>query len=130
MSRFATLFSTPYYDPVDQVTKNILTLSQPLEGPLAPYIQRTRIHTSVSSQPYRNGRLERHGCLFALRPMDYIPCCVARPSCSLLETDELPHLFAFLAEHGYVVDTSLTKMMHLGTVTMDTPIVAFVRYPA
>jgi len=41
-------------------------------------------------------------------------------------TDDLPILLTWLMHNGYVVDTSITKMINQGDVRMKSPIVCFI----
>lgn len=129
---FTTICSTPYYDSHAQETKNILTLSNPIKGPLAPFIATLQqTNSNPSAHPYHNGRLERTRCLFGLRPLGprYACCFQGDRGDAWMETDDIPSLFAFLSDEGYVVETALTQMMHEGSVTLSYPLVAFVRFP-
>jgi hypothetical protein len=46
----------------------------------------------------------------------------------LMCISDLPNLFTFLSNNGYVVDTSMTKMMNESKVQMDNSLLCFISY--
>lgn len=107
------LYSQPYLDKTDQCYKNIITLSNIPDGPLSNYI--VKIHNPYLS-PFKN---IQHGCTFAISKKIYHTHfnnnCI-----DYLITDETSILFSFLLENGYIIDTSISKMILQTDITFHT----------
>jgi hypothetical protein len=106
--------SQVYLDTYNQSYRNILVCSCFPEGPLKSRVQRLQ-NSQIS--PFENNYQR---CILAIMN-DYEPMC----------TDDIPDLFSFLLSNGYVIDTSLTKMMNGSDVKIgaqDSKMVCFVSY--
>jgi hypothetical protein len=90
------LSNTTYFDAIDKLYYNIITINSRPLGPLAQLVV-----------PFKNNKIsaysvsEQHACGLAFRS----------PRNKLMRVDELPELFAFLFANGYTVDTALTTML-------------------
>ena len=42
--------------------------------------------------------------------------------------EELPMLFQFLMNNGYIIDTSITKMMNESSVKLNNPMICYISY--
>jgi hypothetical protein len=90
------LYNTTYFDAIDKLYYNIITISSRPVGPLAQLVVQFKNNKmsaySTSEQP---------NCGLAFRSTKN----------KLMRVDELPELFAFLFANGYTIDTALTTML-------------------
>ena len=139
MSKTVVLYSEPYLDTYNQCYKNIVTLNLMPLGPLAHYVRRikkTPLSTFKQSTPCN----PINKCVLALQKIPNVGfdggmgmCCGnMKNSCNLMSVDDVPDLFSFLLEHGYIVDTSLTKMMNASDIRFQTnnqnKLICFLKY--
>jgi hypothetical protein len=109
------LFSQPYLDNPRQYYKNIITLSNIPEGPLANY-------TVKINSPYLSPfKTKQQNCIFAISNHIFQTNSQQQQKCNnILITDDTPNLFSFLLEKGYTIDTSITKMILETNITFHT----------
>ena len=109
------LYRQPYFDTRNQCYRNIITINDEPKGPLASIVRR------INTAPLGRDNIA---------PM----CCYAVTSFKtkgqLLLFEELPNLFTFLVSNGYKIDTSLTKMLNMSDIRIQTGnnLIAFVLY--
>jgi len=91
------LSNTTYFDAIDKLYYNIITINSMPVGPLNQLVV-----------PYKNNKVSAYSvndqqcnCGWAFRS----------PRNKLMRVDELPELFAFLFANGYIVDTAMTTMI-------------------
>ena len=90
------LSNTTYFDAIDKLYYNIITINCKPVGPLAQLVV-----------PFKNNKISAYS-------INEQPCCgfgFKSPRNKLMRLDELPELFAFLFANGYTVDTALTTMI-------------------
>jgi hypothetical protein len=91
------LSNTTYFDAIDKLYYNIITINRMPVGPLAQLVvpfKKNKVSAYSVNDPLCN-------CGLGFRS----------PRNKLMRLDELPELFAFLLENGYTVDTALTTMV-------------------
>ena len=114
-----TLTSQPFLDQQNECYKNIITVNQKPEGPLANITR--RIHAPKLSPFKENSSCcPQNNCIYGITKID-------NPM-ELMCISDLPNLFTFLSNNGYVVDTSMTKMMNESKVQMDNSLLCFISY--
>jgi hypothetical protein len=98
------LYNTTYFDAVDKLYYNIITISSRPVGPLTQLVV-----------PFKNNKVSAYSV------NDQHPKCGlgfrSTTRNGLMRVDELPELFAFLFANGYTVDTALTTMVLETNVT-------------
>jgi hypothetical protein len=136
MSKTVVLYSEPFLDTYNQCYKNIVTLNLMPQGPLANYVirvKKTPLSTFKQSTPCN----PINKCALAIQKIMNSDvnggCCVnVKNSCNLMTVDDVPDLFSFLFENGYMADTSLTKMMNASDVRFQTnnqnKLICFLKY--
>ena len=90
------LYNTTYFDAIDKLYYNIITISSQPLGPLSQLVVPFK-HNKVSAYSVS----EQPKCGLGFRSTRN----------QLMRVDELPELFAFLFANGYIVDTALTRMV-------------------
>lgn len=116
--------SQPYYDSRNQSYKNIVTINQKPQGPLASLVINVKFQPlSPFKQPSQCART----CGLALKTISNGCGCD-----NLMTVDEIPNLFSFLVTNGYKIDTSITKMMNASDVDFQSDnsakLITFVSY--
>ncbi len=135
MSKTVVLYSEPYLDTYNQCYKNIVTINLMPQGPLAQYVIRIK-NTPLSPFKQSTPCNPINKCSLALTKSvinNGNGCCTnMKNSCNLMTVDDVPDLFSFLLERGYVVDTSLTKMMNASDIRFNTnnqnKLICFLKY--
>lgn len=119
-SKMYTLTTRPYLDPYKQCYTNIITINLIPEGPLKYFVRRVQF--------------------LPLSPFQQPSACTRYDSCGLalssfinrdryMSPNEIPDLFAFLTGNGYLLDTSVTKMMNMSEVKLtNRNLLCFFRY--
>jgi hypothetical protein len=88
------------------------------EGPLKDFVRRIQL-PRLSPFQYENYYRAIPKCGYAL----------TLDRCNLLTVNEIPELFSFLSESGYIIDTSVTNMMNLGDIRLtNRNIICFLKY--
>ena len=118
-----TLTSQQYYDSCNQCYRNILVINSEPIGPLRRIVKRLNPpKLSPFYDDYANNCCTTYnGCIYAI----YDP-----NSCGeLMQVDNVPILFSFLASNGYIIDTSLTTMMQKSPVKLgNNQLICFITY--
>lgn len=104
-----TLTVQPYYDINCQNYINIIRINMIPEGPLRSYVRRLKLHP-LSPFQKNNNYNESNLCIYAL---------VSFSNNQYMSPNNIPNLFSFLANNGYKIDTSITKMMNTSEVRID-----------
>ena len=119
MATTYTISSQTYYDSYNTCYKNIYVIDRKPSGPLADIVK--TLHTPKIS-PFQQSSpcCPINNCISAI----YSP---SNPS-QLLPIDDIAALFTFLAQNGYAIDTSLTKMMADSQVKLQNRLVCFISY--
>lgn len=117
--RIYTLTSQPFLDQYHGCYKKIITVNQLPEGPLATITK--QIHAPKVS-PFKESSpcCPTSNCIYGI--MD-----INNPT-ELMCISKLPNLFTFLSTNGYVIDTSMTKMMNESKVQMSNDLLCFISY--
>jgi len=119
-SRVYTLTTQPFLDSCQQCYTNIITINLIPEGPLKALVRRVTFHRlSPFQQPSPCERYPKCGLalLSILNPTRY------------MSPNEIPDLFAFLTENGYLIDTRVTKMMNNSEVKLtNRNLLCFITY--
>lgn len=111
MSTFA-LYSRPYLDTCSQEYKNIIITNKLPLGPLQSFVRRVKFVPLSQFKTY-----VACDCSYGFAPLS--DC---RNKCQYLETDYLDELLGFLMENGYVINTEVTNMLHIGDVRVKTDV--------
>jgi hypothetical protein len=113
------LTSQPYYCSINQCYRQILVLNQKPTGPL--YQISKRINPPKLS-PFKEISVccNQPTCIWAIKSPDN--------KCDLMCVEELPMLFQFLMNNGYIIDTSITKMMNESSVKLNNPMICYISY--
>lgn len=96
------LYNTTYFDAIDKLYYNIITISGKPVGPLTQLVV-----------PFKNNKVSA----YSVREPPKCGWAFRSPLNKLMRIDELPELFAFLFANGYTVDTALTTMVLETNVT-------------
>jgi hypothetical protein len=89
------LYNTTYFDTIDKLYYNIITINRMPIGTLAQLVI-----------PFKNNKVSAYS-------MNELGCGLGFKSTrnKLMRLDELPDLISFLLENGYIIDTALTMMI-------------------
>lgn len=118
MIKIYSIQQQPFYDSHHQAYRQILTINTIPEGPLNNRVRRIN-----------NPKLSP----FQFPPPQSCP----PPSCinaiyddcgQLLCIDNLPSLFQYLIENGYIFDYELTNMMEKSRVITDGTLLCYIKY--
>jgi hypothetical protein len=114
-----SLTSQPYYCSINRCYRKILVLNQKPDGPL--YRISRRINPPKLS-PFKERPIccNEPTCIWAIKNPEN--------NCDLLCVEELPFLFEFLINNGYIIDTSITKMMNESGVKLNNPLICYISY--
>jgi hypothetical protein len=116
-SRVYTLTTQPFLDNCQQSYTNIITINLIPEGPLKFFVRRVNF-TPLS--PFQ-GNTRYQKCGLAL--VSFVN------QTRYMSPDEIPDLFAFLTENGYLIDTRVTKMMNTSEVRLtNRNLLCFITY--
>ena len=108
----------PFYDSFNQSYRQIITINMMPEGPLKNRVK--RVHNPPLSPfqfpPPQN--CPPPNCILAI----YDNCG------QLMCTNQLPNLFQYLVENGYIFDYQLTNMMEKSQVKTDSNLLCYIKY--
>ena len=120
MSEFHSIFSMPFYLSNDECYTKVLTLDRmPSQGsPLNQIVKRVTIpKLSQFQQATPCNPIERCGNI------------IIKPGCSCTDyarESDLPLIFTFLSQNGYVINTNITQMLNQGDVSSDFPLICYI----
>ena len=100
----------PYLDRQNQIYKNIIVLNKKPDDKLAK-ITRDLYPPKLSN--FLTSNLDNHlsRCIVAFNSI--------KNPCKLMTVNELPELFTYLIDIGYIIDTSVTKMISGSNIKFD-----------
>ena len=127
-----SIVGAPFYDERNQCYKKIIRINKMPTGNLTQIVKRIRSPRLSHFDTYGEGN-------------GYGDCCGSgsngfNPSCifavfhpnhrnKLLTIDELPDLMTFLVDNGYIIDTSITKMLMKSNVKPSNDLICYVSHP-
>lgn len=125
-----TLIVEPFYDTYTKSYKNIITVNLMPNGPLRRLVTRVKFNKFGPNGTYLNCNRIQNTCGLALNSLEQTCCGDGGKYGCLMTPDEIPNLFAFLAEKGYMIDTSITNMMNFGDIKLNNnrKILCFFKY--
>lgn len=110
-SKTFALYSQPYLDTCQQCYLNIVTVNVVPQGPLKRMVRKINLPPlSVFKEPSACTRT----ALCGLALTSWFGCN------GLVVVDEVPELFNYLLMNQYTIDTSLTKMMNMSDIRVQT----------
>lgn len=112
-----TLSATVYLDKHHKCYKKIVTINKKPKGSLGKHVRRMH-YNKISPFKESTPCNEIKNCFFALTDFD--------DKHRLLTVDKIPHLFSYLMEHDYKIDTKITKMMNQSKVQLDPDLICFI----
>ena len=130
-SKTYTLTSQVYLDRFSQSYKNIIMINTIPEGPLKYFVRRIQL-PPLSVFQTQNSQHYYPRCGLALttfrnRCLDFVNININN-DCFMIP-DEIPDLFLFLTDNGYVIDTNITTMMSFSEVKLtNRNIICFFKY--
>ena len=107
-----SIMMQPFYDEINTSYKHILVINKFPEGPLANLVR--KLNTPKLS-PFIPSYLHK-SCVYA----------IYNDQKELMHPDDIPDLFGYLIEHGYKIDTSLTKMMNCSDIKHTNKLVCYI----
>ena len=114
-----SILSRPYYCSTNQCYLNILIIDRP-PLPKSPLYKILRNVNFNKLSPFQ----EASPC----EPID--TCGLAfinpHPPFQLATNNNMTAIFSWLSRNNYKIDTSLTQLVHQGTIKMNYPILAFI----
>jgi hypothetical protein len=124
-----SLVGAPFYDERNQCYKKIIRINKMPVGNLTQIVKRIRSprlsHFDVDDACCGSGGSGGGGC--------YTPCIFAvfhpNQRNKLLTVDELPDLMTFLVDNGYIIDTSISKMLMKSNVKPSNDLICYVSFP-
>ena len=110
------LYLEPILNTYYKMYQNVITLSAMPDGPLADLV--TSVSVSKLSRFQEAGLgMYTSNCAFVLlrypKNMGSLKCADY-----FMSADDIPAVFSYLQNHGYTIDTNLTKMLYKSPVTI------------
>ena len=119
-----TIVIQNYYDTALQYYRNILILNKEPIGPLNKYIKKIPMpYLSPFKNSFSNDINNTNcscGCLYAI--IDFMD------NTKLMCVNNIPDLFSFLINNGYIIDNNLTKIIKNTTCTLKNDLVCYITY--
>ena len=113
-----TLSTIPYLKPCGNYT-NIITINSIPRGPLKKFVRRLP-YPKLS--PFQTNNLHASRCILGL----VLPFSGEN---RIVEANDIPYLFEYLSNNGYIIDTRITDMMNLSSVRLTgETILCFIRF--
>ncbi len=129
-----SLVSIPFYDHITQCYKKVIKLNKlpPQNSPLhqiiknVGYIKLSPFQTAGDfSGCNGGGGSGGGGCCGNISQCCNIIITKINDKHHLMCIDEIPSLFEFLLTNGFVIDTSITKMMQNSNVKLSNDLICF-----
>ena len=115
-----TLFLQNYLDKTKDCYRKIITIDRMPVGPLSKITRRIQ---NPPLSPFSNSYSKcssRQSCIFALTHQD---------RCSeLMEAEDIPILYTYLASNGYTIQSNLTQMTTGTNVRFENSLITFISY--
>lgn len=119
-----TIMIQNYYDTNLQYYRNILILNKEPIGPLNKYIKKISMpYLSPFKNSFSNdinNTNNNNACLYAI--IDFMD------NNKLMCVNNIPDLFSFLINNGYIIDNNLTKIIKNTTCTLKNDLVCYITY--
>jgi hypothetical protein len=115
-TKIYTLSGNPYYDPYLQCYRKIIVINREPEGPLRKICTRIK-NTPLSPFKTPSVCCPQETCIWVIGTQFNYMC-----------VDELPNLFQFLVDNGYVINTQITEMMERSKVKLDGNLICYISY--
>lgn len=115
-----SLLSVPFYKSVEQCYVKAISLDR-MPGPNEPIKQIVKQVRLEKLSPFQEGS--------HCNPTKTCGNVLLKPGshCDEMATlDDIPLIFTWLFQNGYIVDTSITQMINQGEVRMSNPLIGFV----
>jgi hypothetical protein len=123
------LFSQPYLNRTTGCYLDIITLNIQPQGPLARMVRRISYSPLSSFKVSWSQCTANPSCILAIvAPME-TTCCQGNLGqqgggsygcLNLVTNNSISDLFSYLLSNGYVIDTSITTMLHQGDVCVGS----------
>ena len=115
-----SLLSIPFYKSVHQCYVKAIALDRMPSSnePINKIVRRVRYE---KLSPFQEGT--------ECNPLKTCGNIIIKPgsTCEEMATlDDIPLIFTWLMQNGYLIDTSITQMMNQGEVRMSNPIIGFI----
>ena len=116
-----TIMSQPFYDQYNQCYKNVLMVNAEPAGPIRKITRRT-IMPRLSPFQVSSACNPIQKCGLVLQSLRndneyYSGCCKLNSGCNLMTPDEIPDLISFLLANNYQIESQLTNMLNIGSIT-------------
>ena len=108
-----------HYDSYLQQYRQIIIINKKPEGPLLKISSRIN-PPKISPFKTKSICCPNPDCIWVIKNPEN--------SCNLMCIDELPLLFQFLLNNGYIIDTSITEMMNKSSVKLEFPLICYISY--
>lgn len=122
-----SLVGAPFYDEHCRCYRKIIRINKMPTGNLKNIVK--RIHSPRLSHFDRNGNGGNGDC--CNDDNNNNPSCIfviynPNEKNKLMTVDELPDLMTFLIDNGYVINTSITKMLMKSNVKLSNDIICYI----
>jgi hypothetical protein len=114
MSKTFTINSRPYLDEYNKCYKNIMTVNETPQGPLARHVTRLKL-PKLSPFQIEGPCNPIDKCALAITNVND----VCNKCGSLMTPNEIPNLISFLLSNGYQIENQLTNMMNQSEVKQN-----------
>jgi hypothetical protein len=118
-----TIVIQNYYDTALQYYRNILILNKEPIGPLNKYIKKIPMpYLSPFKNNFSNdmNNTNNNNCLYAI--IDFMD------NSKLMCVNNIPDLFSFLINNGYIIDNNLTKIIKNTTCASKNDLICYITY--
>ena len=118
-----TIMIQNYYDTKLQYYRNILILNKEPIGPLNKYIKKISMpYLSPFKNSFSNdmNNTNNNTCLYAI--IDFMD------NSKLMCVNNIPDLFSFLINNGYIIDYNLTKIIKNTTCASKNNLICYITY--
>lgn len=119
-----TIMIQNYYDTNLQYYRNILILNKEPIGPLNKYIKKISMpYLSPFTNSFSNDMNNTNNnntCLYAI--IDFMD------NTKLMCVNNIPDLFSFLINNGYIIDYNLTKIIKNTTCASKNDLICYITY--
>jgi hypothetical protein len=119
-----TIMIQNYYDTNLQYYRNILILNKEPIGPLNKYIKKISMpYLSPFTNSFSNDMNNTNNtntCLYAI--IDFMD------NTKLMCVNNIPDLFSFLINNGYIIDYNLTKIIKNTTCASKNNLICYITY--
>lgn len=115
-----SLLSTPFYKSTEQCYIKVIALDR-MPTPndtINNIVKRVRFDKLSTFQQGSKCK--------PLKTCGYVILKPGSQTREMATIDDIPLVFTWFFQNGYVVDTSITQMMHQGQITMSNPLIAIV----